>query len=133
MLNTFTESSAHSLFSDSSTNSYKEVIQLAVDTVYSSKHVSCLAWLSKKRPFRSNKWKDLEHVDSMKSLVLKNDVQEMFKEYVAEHNTRWPDVRHMKESLFYEITRLEYIWWRKETMCSILCRLHKSELSHRQF
>ena len=60
----------------------KEVIQLAVDTVYSSKHVSRLAWLSKKRPFRSNKWKDLEHVDSMKSLVLKNDVQEMFKEYV---------------------------------------------------
>ena len=41
----------------------------------------------------------------MKSLVLKNDVQEMFKEYVAEHNTRWPDVPHMKESLFYEITR----------------------------
>eukprot|EP00731_Ephydatia_muelleri_P029892 Em0021g415a len=60
----------------------KEVIQLAVDTVYSSKHVSRLAWLSKKRPFLSNKWKDLEHVDSMKSLVLKNDVQEMFKEYV---------------------------------------------------
>ena len=52
-----------------------------------------------------NKWKDLEHLDSMKSLVLKNDVQEMFKEYVAEHNTRWPDVRHMKKSLFYEITR----------------------------
>ena len=83
----------------------KEVIQLAVDTVYSSKHVSRLAWLSKKRSFRSNKWKDLEHVDSMNSLVLKNDVQEMFKEYVAEHNTRWPDVPHMKESLFYEITR----------------------------
>ena len=57
-------------------------------------------------PFPSNKWKDLEHVDSMKSLVLKNDVQEMFKEYVAEHNTRWPDVPHMKESLFYEITRI---------------------------
>ena len=81
----------------------KEVIQLAVVTVYSSKHVSHLAWLSKKRPFPSNKWKDLEYVDSMKSLVLTNDVQEMFKEYVAEHNTRWPDV---PLPLFYEITRI---------------------------
>lgn len=70
----------------------EEVIKLAIDTVYSSKHVSRLAWLSKKRPFQSNKWKHLEHVDSMKSLVLKHDVQEIFKEYVAEHNTKWPDV-----------------------------------------
>ena len=51
----------------------------------------------KRGPFSQ---KDLEHLDSMKSLVLKNDVQEMFKEYVAEYNTRWPDVPHMKESLF---------------------------------
>ena len=41
----------------------------------------------------------------MKSLVLKRDVSEMYKEYAENHKIRFPDLPHMKESLFCEIAR----------------------------
>ena len=48
---------------------------------------------------------DLENICAMKSLVLKRDVSEMYKEYAENHKIRFPDLPHMKESLFCEIAR----------------------------
>ena len=42
-------------------------MKLAVETVY---YVSHLAWLVKRGPATSCKWKDLENICAMKSLVL---------------------------------------------------------------
>ena len=82
-----------------------EVVKLAVENVYSWKNVSRLAWLVKREPATSCRWKDLENICAMKSLLLKCDVSEMYKEYAENHKIQFPDLPHMKESLFCEIAR----------------------------
>eukprot|EP00731_Ephydatia_muelleri_P033149 Em0025g105a len=91
-----------------------EVVRLAVETEYSLYNVSHLAWLVKRGPATSCKWKDLEDICAMKSLVLKRDVSEMYKEYAENHKIRFPDLPHMKESFFYsdQMLRLQLLFQR---------------------
>ena len=91
-----------------------EVVKLAVETVY---YVSHLAWLVERGPATSCKWKDLENICAMKSLVLKRDVSEMYKEYAENHKIRFPDLPHMQESLLCEIAK-HITGWKKATCSS---------------
>ena len=53
----------------------KDLIEFAVEFIYCDENISRLAWKAKKRtPNRKDKWKKLENVFAMRSLVLKKDI-----------------------------------------------------------
>ena len=54
---------------------HRDVIHSAVDFIYSNENIGLPAWEARKRsPNRNPRWKDLENVYAMRSLVLKHDV-----------------------------------------------------------
>ena len=56
----------------------------AVDFIYSDDNIGRLAWQAKKcTPNRDPRWKGLDHVFAMRSLVLKHDVAILYSGYVV--------------------------------------------------
>eukprot|EP00731_Ephydatia_muelleri_P021287 Em0013g1014a len=61
---------------------HRDMIHCAVDFIYSDENIGSLAWEVRKRSSNRNpRWKDLENVYAMRSLVLKHDVATMFRVY----------------------------------------------------
>ena len=61
---------------------YRDMIHCAVDFIYSDENIGRLVWEARKRsPNRNPRWKDLENVYAMRLLVLKHDVDTMFRVY----------------------------------------------------
>ena len=62
-------------FNQTHSRVHVDMIQSAVDFVYSEGNIGRLAWEVRKRsPNRNLRWKDLENVFAMRSLVLKHDI-----------------------------------------------------------
>eukprot|EP00731_Ephydatia_muelleri_P002645 Em0001g2645a len=84
----------------------KDVIECAVEFIYCEENISRLAWEAKKRaPNKSQKWRKLENVFAMRSLVLKKDIATMYDEYVSKQNDALPGKAHISKSLFYTIVK----------------------------
>ena len=93
-------------FSKTQSRVPKDVIEYAIEFIYSDENISRLAWEAKKRtPNKKEKWKKLENVFAMRSLVLKNDIATMYNEYVAKHEGAIPGKAHISRSLFYTIVK----------------------------
>ncbi|KAL5496895.1 hypothetical protein EMCRGX_G013267 [Ephydatia muelleri] len=83
-----------------------DVIECAVEFIYCEENISRLAWEGKKRaPNKSQKWRKLENVFAMRSLVLKKDIATMYDEYVSKQNDALPGKAHISKSLFYTIVK----------------------------
>ena len=84
----------------------KDVIEFAVEFIYSDENIGRLAWEAKKRtPNRKEKWKELKNVFAMRSLVLKNDIATMYAGYIAKHEDAMPGKPPIGRSLFYTIAK----------------------------
>ena len=84
----------------------KDVIEFAVELIYSDEIIGRLAWEAKKRtPNRKEKWKELKNVFAMRSLVLKNDIATMYAGYIAKHEDAMPGKPPIGRSLFYTIAK----------------------------
>ena len=60
----------------------RDMIHHAVNLIYSDENIGRVAWEARKRtPNRNPKWKELENVYAMRSLILKHDVATMYKTY----------------------------------------------------
>ena len=84
---------------------HRDVIHSAVDFIYSDENIGHLAWEARKRsPNRNPRWKDLENVYAMRSLVLKHDVATMFRVYSDKYKNAFPGKPPLGKTLFYSIT-----------------------------
>ena len=84
---------------------HRDVIHSAVDFIYSDENIGRLAWeASKRSPNRNPRWKDLENVYAMRSLVLKHDVATMFRVYSDKYKNALPGKPPIGKTLFYSIT-----------------------------
>ena len=83
----------------------KDVIEFAVEFIYSDENIGRLAWEAKKRtPNRKEKWKELKNVFAMRSLVLKNDIATMYAGYIAKHEDAMPGKPPIGRSIAKHIT-----------------------------
>ena len=84
----------------------KDVIEFAVEFIFSDDNIGRLAWEAKKRaPNRKEKWRELKNVFAMRSLVLKNDIATMYTGYIAKHEDAMPEIPPIGRSLFYTIAK----------------------------
>ena len=84
---------------------HRDVIHSAVDFIYSDENIGRLAWEARKRsPNRNPRWKDLENVYAMRSLVLKHDVATMFRVYSDKYKNALPGKPPLGKTMFYSIT-----------------------------
>ena len=82
----------------------RDVIHHSVNFVYSDENIGRLAWEARKHtPNRDPRWKELENVFSMRSLVLKHDVATMFKTYSEKF--AMPGKTPIGRSMFYTIAK----------------------------
>ena len=76
-----------------------------VDFIYSDENIGRLAWeVCKRSSNRNPRWKDLENVYAMRSLVLKHDVATMFRVYSDKCKNALPGKPPIGKTLFYSIT-----------------------------
>ena len=93
-------------FSTTQSRVPKDVIEFAVEFIYSDENIGRLAWEAKKRtPNRKEKWKELKNVFAMRSLVLKNDIATMYAGYIAKQEDAMPGKPPIGRSLFYTIAK----------------------------
>ena len=78
----------------------------AVEFIYSEDNIGCLAWeVRKHSPNRNPKWKELENVFAMRSLVLKHDIATMYKVYSEKYKDARPEKPPIGSMLFYLIAK----------------------------
>ena len=83
-----------------------DMIQSAVDFVYSEDNIGRLAWEARKcSPNKNLRCKDLENVFAMRSLVLKHDIATMYKVYSERYKDAIPGKSPIGRSIFYSITK----------------------------
>ena len=93
-------------FNQTHSRVHVDMIQSAVDFVYSEGNIGRLAWEVRKRsPNRNLRWKDLENVFAMRSLVLKHDIATMYKVYSERYKDAIPGKSPIGRSIFYSIAR----------------------------
>ena len=83
---------------------HRDVVEFAVEFIYSDDNISRLAWVAKKRsPNRNPRWKELTNMFAMRSLVLKHDIASMYEVYTMKHRDVMPDKPPIGRTLFYTI------------------------------
>ena len=83
---------------------HRDVVEFAVDFIYSDDNISRLAWVAKKRsPNRNPRWKELTNMFAMRSLVLKHDIASMYEVYTMKHRDVMPGKPPIGRTLFYTI------------------------------
>ena len=93
-------------FNQTHSRVHVDMIQSAVDFVYSEGNIGRLAWEVRKRsPNRNLRWKDLENVFAMRSLVLKHDIATMYKVYSERYKDAIPGKSPIGRSIFYSIAK----------------------------
>eukprot|EP00731_Ephydatia_muelleri_P017318 Em0010g416a len=93
-------------FNQTHSRVHVDMIQSAVDFVYSEGNIGRLAWEVRKcSPNRNLRWKDLENVFAMRSLVLKHDIATMYKVYSERYKDAIPGKSPIGRSIFYSIAR----------------------------
>ena len=81
-------------------------VHFAVDFIYSDDNIGRLAWQAKKLiPNRDPRWKGLDHVFAMRSLVLKRDVATLYRGYVVKQKEVMPRRPPIGQSIFYSIVK----------------------------
>eukprot|EP00731_Ephydatia_muelleri_P036292 Em0231g1a len=76
---------------------HRDVVEFAVEFIYSDDNISRLAWVAKKRsPNRNPRWKELTNMFAMRSLVLKHDMASMYEVYTMKHRDVMPGVDYVK-------------------------------------
>ena len=79
-------------------------VNFAVDFVYGDDNISRLAWEAKKRsPNTDLRWKGLENVLAMRSLVLKYDIATMYRMYLEKQKAAMHRKPPIGKSMFYTI------------------------------
>ena len=79
-------------------------VNFAVDFVYRDDNISRLAWEAKKRsPNTDLRWKGLENVLAMRSLVLKYDIATMYRMYLEKQKAAMRRKPPIGKSMFYTI------------------------------
>ena len=72
---------------------HRDMIHCAVDFIYSDENIGRLVWETRKRsPNRNPRWKDLENVYAMRSLVLKHNVAAMFRVFSDKYKNAVPGI-----------------------------------------
>eukprot|EP00731_Ephydatia_muelleri_P023734 Em0016g5a len=83
---------------------HRDVVEFAVEFIYSDDNISRLAWVAKKRsPNRNPRWKELTNMFAMRSLVLKHDIASMYEVYTMKHRDVMPGKPPIGRTLFYTI------------------------------
>ncbi|KAL5484240.1 hypothetical protein EMCRGX_G020702 [Ephydatia muelleri] len=83
---------------------HRDVVEFAVEFIYSDDNISRLAWVAKKRsPNRNPRWKELTNMFAMRSLVLKHDMASMYEVYTMKHRDVMPGKPPIGRTLFYTI------------------------------
>ena len=81
-------------------------VHFAVDFIHSDDNRGRLAWQAKKRtPNRDPRWKGLDHVFAMRSLVLKHDVATLYRGYVVKQKEVMLRRPPIGQSIFYSIVK----------------------------
>ena len=84
----------------------RDSVHFAVDFIYSDDNVGRLAWQAKKRtPNRDPRWKGLDHVFALRSLVLKHNVATLYRGYVVKQKEVMPRRPPIGQSIFYSLVR----------------------------